>query len=265
MGRARRVTVQSRVRRWASRTDALEATLGHKLFGSDSLNAPRRGDIDVVINACDLRTGSAVRFGSQESGIWRLGRIIEPVPLATAVAASAAYPLLLPSLDRCYEIARRDGTTTRQRLVLTDGGVFDNLGTSCLEPGRSEEHSYNVFSVDRIVACDAGRGLLADAFPVEAFGRVGRAFEATHRKVQDASRGRLHTLVASGDLAGFVMPYLGQRDSRLPWRPPDLVRREHVAGYPTNFSPMRSADIDIIARRGEQLTHVLIDRWLPEL
>jgi predicted acylesterase/phospholipase RssA/molybdopterin/thiamine biosynthesis adenylyltransferase/proteasome lid subunit RPN8/RPN11 len=264
-GRHRDGTAQPPVRRWASRTDALEATLAHRLFGSNLLDAPRRNELDVVINACDLRTGSAVRFGSRESAIWRIGRMTEPVRIATAVAASAAYPLLLPSLDRYYEFERRDGTVTRDRLVLTDGGVFDNLGTSCLEPGRSEEHSYNIFSVDRIIACDAGRGLLADAFPVGAFGRVGRAFETTHRKAQDASRGRLHTFVAGGELAGFIMPYLGQQDSRLPWVPPDLVPRERVAGYPTNFSPMRSGDVDIIARRGEQLTHVLIDRWLPEL
>ena len=96
------------------------------------------------------RTGSAVRFGSRESGIWRIGKIVEPVQIATAVAASAAYPLFLPSLDRDYEFEPRDGTTHRDRVVLTDGGVFDNLGTSCLEPGRSEQYSYNVFPVDYI-------------------------------------------------------------------------------------------------------------------
>ena len=100
---ARRESPRPTVRRWASRTDALEATLANRLFGSQTLDAPRRDNIDIVINACDLRTGSAARFGSRESAISRLGRITDPIRVATAVAASAAYPLLLPSLDRRYQ------------------------------------------------------------------------------------------------------------------------------------------------------------------
>ena len=202
---------QPPLRRWASRTDALEATLAHRLFGERDLSVARRDEVDVIINACDLRSGSAARFGSRESGIWRLGRFTEPIPIATAVAASAAYPLLLPSMDRSFEVERRDNSRRKERILLTDGGIFDNLGTSGLEPGRSEQYSYNVFEVQQIVACDAGRGLLADAFPVGLFGRMGRSFEATHRKVQDASRGRLHGFAARGELVGFAMPYLGNR------------------------------------------------------
>jgi hypothetical protein len=67
--------------------------------------------------------------------------------------------------DREFEFEGRDGQLRRERIVLSDGGLFDNLGTSCLEPGRSADHSYNVFDVDYIVTCDAGRGLLDDAFP----------------------------------------------------------------------------------------------------
>lgn len=254
-------TTQPPVRRWATRTDALESTLAHRLLGTATLDARRRDDVDIVLNACDLRTGSAVRFGSRESGIWRLGRLTEPIPVSTAVAASAAYPLLLPSLDRNYEIERRDGTRGHERVVLTDGGVFDNLGTSCLEPGRSEHHSYNVFPVDHIIACDAGRGLLADAYPIGPLARLGRAFESTHRKVQDASRSRLHTLAENGDLKGFALPYLGQQDGRLPWMPPDLVPRDQVISYPTDFAAMPQEMFDALSRRGEQLTHLLLERW----
>jgi predicted acylesterase/phospholipase RssA/proteasome lid subunit RPN8/RPN11 len=262
-----RSTSGSPIRRWSTPADALEATLAKQLFGEATLEAPRRDEIDVILNACDLRTGSAVRFGSRESGIWRghLGRFVDPIPVATAVAASAAYPLLLPSIDREFPFAGRDGERRRERVVLSDGGLFDNLGTSCLEPGRSKDHSYNVFEVAYIVACDAGRGLLDDAFPVGALARLGRSFEATHRKVQDANRGRLHSLAADGRLAGFAMPYLGQQDQALPWIPADLVRREQVASYPTNFAPMPQAEIDLLALRGEQLTHLLVERWCPEI
>jgi predicted acylesterase/phospholipase RssA/proteasome lid subunit RPN8/RPN11 len=254
-------------RRWSTRTDALEATLANRLFDRLTLDAPRREGLDVILTASDLRSGSAVRFGSRESGIWRkhFGRLAEPVRIATAVAASAAYPLFLPSMDREFDFEERNGGRHRSRVLLSDGGLFDNLGTSCLEPGRSAEHSYNVYNVDYIIACDAGRGILDDAFPVTAPCRLARSFELTHRKLQDGARARLHQLSAAGRLGGFAMPYLGQQDRALPYRPPDLVSREEVVGYPTNFSPMSQAKIDQLSRRGEQLTHIVIERWIPGL
>lgn len=61
------------------------------------------------------------------------------------------------------------------------------------------------------------------------------------------------------------MPYLGQQDRALPYRSPDLISREEVVGYPTNFSPMSQANIDQLSRRGEQLTHIVIERWIAGL
>jgi NTE family protein len=237
------------------------------VLGENSMGGERlRDDLDVVINACDLCTGHAVRFGSRESGSWTLGRITRnEVRLATAVAASAAYPLLLPALDRQWSFEQRDGTTVQTRMSLTDGGVFDNLGTSPLRPGRSETHSYNVFEVPYVISCDAGRGQLASYTPVHAASRVKRSFEASFRKLQDAGRAALHEHAANGDLSGFVMPYLGQQDATLPWQPADLVRREDVADYPTDFAAMPTTIIDRLALRGEQLTRLLLDAHCPEL
>ena len=126
------------------------------------------------------------------------------------------------------------------RVVLTDGGVFDNLGTSCLEPGRSEQFSTNVYDVDYIIACDAGRGLLDSQSPFGPVSRLSRSFLATFRKAQDATRGRLHQLVEHGDLQGLVMPYLGQRDSTLPYTPPHLITREQVADTRRTSAPCRT-------------------------
>ena len=62
-----------------------------------------------------------------------------------------------------------------------------------------------------------------------------------------------------------MLCYLGQRDDRLPYVPPDLVRREDVIGYPTDFSPMREEEISRLAARGETLTRLLLSHYCPEL
>lgn len=252
-------------RRWISRTDGFVDVL-RILLGEVSLDTPRRDDgLDIVINACDLRSGTAFRFGSQLTSSSRWGRLVDTPDLATAIAASAAYPLLLPTLDRSWTFEDRDGHRTKQRVLLTDGGVYDNSGTSCLLPGRSPQHTEVIYDVDYVIACDAGRGRLGEKYPFHLVPRISRSFEASFRKLQDASRSALHDHNTHAELKGFVMSYLGQQDHRLPWAPTDLVPRSAVADYPTNFRAMSDDALLALTTRGEQLTRVLIERWCPEL
>ena len=92
-----------------------------------------------------------------------------------------------------------------------------------------------------------------------------RAFESVFRKAQNGTQNRLHLLAEMGKIKGFVMPYLGQIDERLPYAPADLVRREDVFEYPTDFGPMKELDISRIAMRGYQLTRTLLAYYCPEL
>ncbi len=252
--------IQPPVSRWSSRTNALEDELDRILFGGMTIDAVKRSGIDVVINACELRSGAAFRFGSLESSCWRYGRVVgNGIKISTAVAASAAYPVLLPCLDKTMSFSGRDGSVEENRVFLTDGGVFDNLGTSCLEPNRQSEFSSNVFSVPYIVACDAGRGLFSTkAVPYLWPFRMIRSFEAVMRKAQDARRSLLIQYANQGIIRGLLLPYLGSEDRKFTNVPSDFVRRNDVWDYPTNFSAMSQADINKLALRGEQLTRILL-------
>jgi NTE family protein len=66
-------------------------------------------------------------------------------------------------------------------------------------------------------------------------------------------------------LKGFVLPFLGQQDAVLAIRPPDLVTRDQVAGYPTNFARMKPVDLERLTKRGEQLTRLMIEQHCPEI
>ncbi|MGH9018880.1 MAG: patatin-like phospholipase family protein, partial [Acidimicrobiales bacterium] len=194
------------------------------------------------------------------------GTIEEQIRVADAVAASGAFPLLLPAVERAYTFRRRPADPPeRHAVLLTDGGIYDNLGLSVLEPGRSRAHTPHTYDLDYIIACDSGRGRLPLAEGHFATSRMKRSFDVTYRRAQDASRRSLHRTVTAGLIQGFVHSYLGMPDTRLPMPIADLVPAESVRYYPTNFKAMSDFEIDRISLRGEQLTRTLLTHYCPEL
>jgi len=109
------------------------------LFGDATLQAlpddasgPR-----FVINATSVQTGALFRFSRPYIADYRVGRIPHPtVELAVAVAASSAFPPVLSpctiDFDPSAWVASGSEDLHREpytsRAVLTDGGVYDNLG-----------------------------------------------------------------------------------------------------------------------------------------
>lgn len=132
----------------------------------------------LVVNATELRTGSAFRFGTKQSGSWRWGKLHQnDVSVAHAVAASAAYPLFLPAFDETFMFDDK-GTLRTERVVLTDGGIYDNLGLGCLWPDRSPDVSLNVTPVDTIICCSAGYGLRQEPPSQFLLARMSSVFSA---------------------------------------------------------------------------------------
>lgn len=241
-----------------SRTEALAAAL--RARGLDvSMRAVNRIDLDTVITATDLSRGQAVRFGSKASSSWSLGSITDDVSVADAVAASAAFPLLLPALVRHYEFEDRDGERTRRKIALTDGGVYDNLGVTPLLPGRSKDHTAHVYDLDTIILVDSGRGQFRRTPAGHLPGRAAQSFGIAHGRAQDGTRSRLHQ--HARELGGMLHVYLGTNDRKLP-PVADLVPRETIADYPTNFAKMPADKLEALSVRAEQITRTLASDYL---
>ncbi|SEP17873.1 patatin-like phospholipase family protein [Aquisalimonas asiatica] len=258
--------LSSPVRRFASRTTILRRVLEEDVFEEQGLADLPAGGPLLIVNAADLRTGSAFYFSQKSSGSWRLGTLASnDVTLGHAVTASAAYPLLLPALDDLLPFNKKDGTRREERVTLTDGGVYDNLGLAPLWPDRDPQISLNVTKVDTIICCRAGYGLRFDSPSQFLLARMSSAFACVHDRAQNAAMKRLFDLRTSGTLKGILVPYLGQDDSRLEYPPDDLVTREDVHAYPTDFSAMPDEWVEKLSRRGEQLTKALIEEHHPEL
>lgn len=257
------LAIGTRQERSYSRTDALVEALAARGFGSKLITEVTHADTETVISSTDMKTGNAVRFGSVESACSPYGKIRDHVTVAEAVASSAAFPLLLPALHREYEFQDRNNALRHKKLVMTDGGVYDNLGLAPLLPGRSSQYSSHVFHLDYIVAVDAGRGRSERSVARFMVGRMAQSFDITHTKSQDAARSRVHSARQNAELKGLVHIYLGMRDERLPVPLADFVPRSQVQDYPTNFASMKATDLDAISIRGEQLTRTLLATYTP--
>ena len=252
--------------RWYSRTNVFLDVMERDLFPGLTLQSKVKNSIDVVINSCDLRTGSAFRFGTKETGNWKLGKVKKnDIPLAEAVVCSAAYPFFLPALDKYYEF-EKNGKRRRERVYLTDGGVYDNTGVTCFDPYKDENYSFNSFKPNFIFAFDAGHGIYGKkTHPYYMYSRLNEAYNTTFRKRTDSIKKDLHEYLKTGKIDGFVYSYLGQNDNALPHIPDDLIKSHQVSSYPTDFKAMNEGDLEILSGRGEQLTRLLINHYNPNL
>ncbi|MDU1602877.1 MAG: patatin-like phospholipase family protein [Clostridium sp.] len=264
----KKLRIKLPIKRTYSRTSAFIRALDKQIFNGEYLTNVRRNNLDVVINGTEMRTGTAFRFGNNESGCWRFGRVKDNnIKVAEAVGASAAYPVLLPSIDIKMTFEKNEHIENK-RVLISDGGIYDNLGISCFYPDKNSNYSYNAYKVDYIICCNAGYGMFDDSkIPFGWTERMIRSFETVMKKNQDASMSTLHKYNKNDEIKGFIMPYLGQQDKALysiKKDLADLVKREEV-NYPTDFNAMNINDIENLSKRGEQLTEMLLESYLPEL
>lgn len=252
--------LQSPIPRSASRTTILRRVFGD-IFDHQTLPELRPDRPKLLIVACELRYKSAFYFAAESVGSWQLGAAAPgDIEIAHAVAASAAYPVFLPALDEMM-LFTKAGVSEQQRAILTDGGVYDNLGLAPLWPRRDPSVSLHVDHYPRIIACRAGYALQKEPAPSFAPSRMTAAFESVHARAQNLATNRLFDLQRAGEIEAFLLPYLGQTDCLLTSPPADLVRCEDVADYPTDFSPMSEEWIDKLVTRGEQLTRALLQQY----
>ena len=121
-----------------SPADLVEQAYRHHLFGNATLASLPDPGPRFVIGATNFGTGDSFRFSRPYMGDYRLGLIPDPdFPLARAVAASSAFPPVLSPVivetdpakwQRVDGADLYDREDLRRKAVLTDGGVYDNLG-----------------------------------------------------------------------------------------------------------------------------------------
>ncbi|OZM72583.1 patatin [Amycolatopsis antarctica] len=129
-----RVALRAMVKPGISAGEELAASYRRHVLGDIGLRElpaqPR-----FVFTAANLQTGALWRFSRDTMGDKVVGGSTSPeVSLATAVAASSAFPPLLSPVQvpmPRWDVPGNGRTERPAKVVLSDGGVYDNLG---LEP-----------------------------------------------------------------------------------------------------------------------------------
>lgn len=200
----------------------------------DDTKGPR-----FVLNATNVQTGALWRFSKPYMGDYRVGLVENPkVPLAIAVAASSAFPPVLSPLALDIKSSTQwiDGDDLRQRefrqhVVLSDGGVYDNLGLeTVIQRYRS------------VLVSDAGQKISPEADPDHDWARHAiRILDIVDNQVRSLRKRALIDSYQRKDQAGC---YWGIRshfgDYAVPTDPLNCAGRDasYLAAIPTRLQAM---------------------------
>jgi len=144
-------------------SDEVVAFYAKHLFGDATLQ-DLPDNPSFIINATNVQSGDLWRFTKPRMTDYRVGQVTHPcIPLSVAVAASSAFPPFLSPMTLEFDHAIWTSRTGKEDLkcspfttniVLTDGGVYDNLGLEAVWKLH-----------DTILVSDGGAGLDAEPEP----------------------------------------------------------------------------------------------------
>ncbi|CCE08711.1 putative esterase of the alpha-beta hydrolase superfamily [Bradyrhizobium sp. STM 3843] len=169
-----------------------------------------------VINATNVQTSVLWRFSRPYMGDYRIGLVDAPdVALATAVAASSAFPpvlspLTLPIKQKVRQTKgadlNHDQAYTTQA-ILSDGGVYDNLGLETVKRFTT------------LLVSDAGQKIAAEPDPHHDWARHSmRVLDIIDNQVRSLRKRHLIDAYERGDYTGT---YWGIRTNFADYHLPD--------------------------------------------
>jgi NTE family protein len=222
-------------------SDRVAASYDKHLFHGTTLqqlpDQPR-----FVINATNLQSGVLWRFSKPYMWDYRVGKIANPTELlAIAVAASSAFPPFLSPLTLKLAVSDyvpNSGVDLQQppfqkRVVLSDGGVYDNLGL---------ETAWKRYKT--ILVSDGGGHLAARS-------RIGPNWLSQAARVSSVIDGQVRALRKRQVIGGFAAglragTYWGIRSDVASFGLPDALPcstsgAQQLADTPTRLAKLKDA------------------------
>jgi NTE family protein len=201
--------------------------------------------------ATNLQTGSGWRFAKAYAADYRVGRIDRPtLPLARVVTASSAFPPVLSPVRLNFakdEVRHMPGADLHrppftETAVLTDGGVYDNLGLE------------RVWRRCRtILVSNAGRNTPELGSPSGRW--IGQLFRTLHLVQQQAENSRKRILFGMNNLGQRKVAYWGIDTPVSAYQLPDalpLADESAIAAATmrTRLNRFAPAEINLLLKAG---------------
>jgi NTE family protein len=233
------------------------------LFGDKTLQ-DLVDDPRFIFCATNLQTASLFRFSKKYVADYRLG--LAPgvrVPLAVAVGASSAFPpYLSPATVRIPpgawspDYPKTLDAGVRDPIVLTDGGVYDNLG---LEPVIKR-------CTEVLVSNGGGYVSHPPRIPVDWPRQLHRVSGVVDHQVRNLRKRMLVEGYLREDYAGaYWSTYSKVAHYRLANPLPFAeVRAKELAELPTRLARMQPKDIEDLIEWGEVICDTAMRRWVLE-
>jgi NTE family protein len=225
-----------------SASDFVAKAYRRHIFGDATLQSLPAWPI-FVFNATNVQSGALCRFSRPYMWDWRVGKIPNPeIDLAVAVGASSAFPPFLSPVilevdDGLFAPSTGDDLQTppfTTRLVLTDGGVYDNLG---LETAIKRCRT--------LLVSDAGGQMQPEPAPHEDWGRHSkRVLDLVDNQVRNLRKRQLLDALTSTDpehgrKGAFFSVRSNISDYNLPTAlPAPFDRTQELAATPTRLAAM---------------------------
>ncbi len=149
---------------WDTVGDKVTEIYDNKLFHNALLGDIPKGDgiPEFIFYATNYATGSSVRMTQSSISDYKLGEAsFKNISLAKVITASSAFPPIFSPIifntskwnwKKTEYAYLYDNKALHNRLVLTDGGLYDNLGIEAIwkEDKKSDDN------FDQVLVCDAG-------------------------------------------------------------------------------------------------------------
>jgi len=218
--------------------DFVAASYRKYLFGAATLQDLPDTPM-FVINATNVQTGSLWRFAKPYMADWQVGLVKNPtVDLAVAVGASSAFPPVLSPARLTLDpgsFEPNSGGGLQQPpyttdVVLTDGGVYDNLG---LETAWK--------NYDTVLVSDGGAHMTPDPRPHTDWANLAlRVADITDNQVRDLRQRQLIGSYVAGERKGT---YWAARSNITNYPAPNalpcpLASTQQLAAVPTRLAAL---------------------------
>jgi len=254
---------------WTWVSEEVEKRYDDILFGERTLQSLPKDDEGprFVINATNVKTGSLFRFSRPYIADYRIGIIENPTTsIAKAVAASSAFPPVLSPMRIALDPAHfKPGVPSsavpselRTEAILTDGGVYDNLGI---------ETAWKRYKT--ILVSDAGRKMDDDLAPATDWARHSRRLIdlLQHQTSNLRRRAIIDAFIDQNDKHDGA--YWGIQTDIANYQLPNSLPCPHektlaIAYIPTRLTALKSTEQDRIINWGYAVTDAALRKHLQQ-